>query len=65
MKYDDNHIRDFEGAIGICTMCGLKITLDWSDKPLSLHLNAWSVKCPHCNNLVSCYKKTELSDEEV
>lgn len=54
MKYDDDHIRDFEGAKGTCEVCGLEITLDWQDKPIRRIGNEWDVRCPHCNNIVTC-----------
>jgi hypothetical protein len=55
MKYDDNHIRDFEGAVGCCPVCGLKITLDWSDMPSMPLPKVWEVSCPHCYTKVRCY----------
>jgi hypothetical protein len=57
MKYDDNHVRDFEGAVGICPVCGLKVTLDYEDRPkLSEWDRAWIVKCPHCETEIRCWK---------
>ena len=57
MEYNDNHIRDFEGAKGSCEVCGLPIELDKNDKPIRRLPNTliWVIKCPHCNNDVRCY----------
>jgi hypothetical protein len=54
MKYDENHIQDFEGAKGTCSICGLDVILDWRDKPTKPLHNIWIVKCPHCSNDIRC-----------
>jgi len=56
MKYNDNHVRDFEGAKGSCEVCGLDIILDWQDRPTHPMDNTWIVKCPHCESSVRCYQ---------
>jgi hypothetical protein len=56
MKYNDNHVRDFEGAVGTCSVCGLEVTLDWADKPSMPIPKMWVVECPHCFTKIKCYK---------
>lgn len=54
MKYNESHVRDFEGAKGVCEVCGLEITLDWKDSPIKPLDNIWLVNCPHCKSPVRC-----------
>ena len=62
MKYNENHIRDFEGAKGKCGVCGLEVILDWKDKPEHPMDNTWVVKCPHCNYPIRCNQAFGGSD---
>jgi hypothetical protein len=62
MKYDDSHVRDFEGAVGVCDVCGLEIKLDEFDKPHMPLPRVWIVKCPHCATWVRCYTSIRLSE---
>ena len=57
MKYNDNHLRDFEGAKGTCGVCGLEVTLDWQDNPEKPLDNTWVIKCPHCKHCIRCHKQ--------
>ena len=58
MKYDDNHVREFEGAKGKCGICGLVVELDHEDRPRKLfqHDSVWRVECPHCGSTIECTK---------
>jgi predicted nucleic acid-binding Zn-ribbon protein len=63
MKYDDNHIRDFEGAKGLCNNCGLVVTLTFDDKVTRV-LDAWVVNCPHCGTNIYCIQEQEEAGDK-